>query len=172
MKKVLKKALAVLAYTWGVLCIIIVFITFVGGDTLARLSTRLPFMKVDPVYTGGAIVNTYTADSLLIQVHEPVFSALIGKAKTGFIQLEFHPDTLVTATLPRDFTQSIDYDLDGVSDFLVHVNTPSTEATLTACPSKCLSINTSARVKDYWVVRVALPNTACDNHCTTCPLNQ
>lgn len=245
MKKVFKKIISILAYTWAVACILIVFTIFIGSETLTRLSMKLPFMKLDPVYSGGAIVNSYPSDSLLIEVHEPVFSALFGESREGFIQIAFKPgkalsvtstgaqcdssncassddalkdnaaaqtassqsasndnaptDNAVatvqsapnassengiaenastdnasassendTAVLPRNICETIDYDCDGTADFIVSVDTSTGETALKVCPSKKMYINTSSKAKDYWVVRVGLPNPKYTTPCASC----
>lgn len=178
MKKAMKIILSIFAYLWAVICIFVVFTIFLGSDTLTNLSLRLPFMKLDPVYSGGAVVKTYPADSVLIEVHEPVFSALIGESKNGFIQIKFRPDTTggrTAATLPETITEKIDYNSDGVNDFILDVNTLTGETGLKVCPSKHMSVKQSSSVHDYWVVRVGLPNPRFTSACSTCagcPSNQ
>lgn len=176
MNKALKKTISIVAYIWAIICIIVVFIIFFGGYTLAKLSTRLPFMKVDPIYTGGEVVKTYPSDSLLIKIHEPVFSALIGESKEGFVQVEFFPadsvsaveDKPVSSSLPRQITEKIDYNLDGAIDFILIIDTQTGTTDLKSCPSKRMSVSKSTKVQNYWLVRVGLPNPRMAATCATC----
>lgn len=179
MKKGIKTIISVLAYIWAIICIFIVFVIFLGSDPLSAIVARLPFMKVDPAMSGGEVAYTYLSSGLNIQINNPVFSALIGESKRGFVQVEFHPDTLSAASLsvseiPGTISETIDYDQDQVSDFTLNIDTVTGQTDLLVCPSKNMTVSVSAKVKDYWVVRIALPNPRFAESCTTCstcPLN-
>lgn len=172
---------SVLAYTWAALCIVIVFMVFLNGS-LPQILVKSTSMKIDPKYTGGEIVSEYTSDTLLTKIHEPVFPALFGESKQGFIQIEFHPvpadpsDTTSTEMkpLPKQIFTPIDYNGDGAKDFYLVIDTVNGDSGIRVCPSKQMAIGASSSVKDYWLVRVTLPNprkssSCAPSSCASCP---
>lgn len=175
MKTILNKLLSAFAYTWAVICLFIIFAIFIKSETLVQLAIKLPFMKVDPIYTGGDIARIYSKDDLLIQVHEPVFEAFIGKPEAGFLQVEFKADsTKEDGNLPAMLEESIDYNGDGIDDFSVMINTENGETNFSADPKSRMRMNVSTRVKNYWMIRVGMPNPDCHKlscaGCTACAL--
>ena len=85
-----KKIRSILAYIWAVLCLVIVFLIFADAN-LPRLFVKATSVKIDPYYSGGTICYDLPSDTLDIKIHEPVFPALIGESKIGFVQMDFYP---------------------------------------------------------------------------------
>lgn len=196
-----KKILTILAYTWAGLCLLIVFAAFANAS-LPKLLVKATSMKLDPAYSGGRILYVLSSDTLDVKIHEPVFPALFGESKTGFIQIEFHPvkqtntdtasvaDTPATGTLsasnsssdivinlPAHITVPVDYNQDCTTDFILDIDTVTGESLLKVCPSKQMSLAVSTKVKDYWMARITLPNPrkgdACaPSACVGCPSNR
>lgn len=108
---VMKKIISYIAYLWAGFCFLLLLSIFVKMESYQNLLMKLPFMKVDPLYTGGEIHHSVTVDSCTLNIHEPVFSALIGESKTGYIQV----DIKSVNDLPQKYT--IDYNLDKHPDF-------------------------------------------------------
>lgn len=123
-----------------------------GNDSFAKKLATLPFMKVNPVYTGGDSLFSYQQDSITITVNKPVFAALIGTSNEGYVQVKY------TGKLPENIQSSIDYNQDGQADFDLNINTLNGETKLNALTSGVKELQVSSKVKDYWVVRVNLSN--------------
>ncbi|MBN1790185.1 MAG: hypothetical protein JW830_06800 [Bacteroidales bacterium] len=147
----MRKILSIPAYLWAVACFLLVPVTFVKNDAFAKQLATLSFMKVHPVYSGGEVNRTYEKDSLLITVNKTVAVTLVGDRKQ-MVQVSFSKGK----QLPGMIDQTIDYDLDGNSDFRVIVNTSNGETNLTPIDQTVKSLWLSSRLKEDWVIRVNL----------------
>jgi hypothetical protein len=85
-------------------------------------------------------------------IHRPVFDALIGKTKEGFIQINWEPVT----GLPRVINEGFDYNSDGKEDFNIVLNTTTGEVALTASNPSVLSVEKAYKLHNGWAVRVLL----------------
>jgi len=146
----MKKLRTIPAYIWAVLCFLLIPVTFIQNDALARQLARLPFMKIHPKYSGGDERIAYINDGLHISVFEPVYSGMTGKGPDGFVQVKFAG----TNEMPATINEAIDYDLNGSPDFKVSINTADGATTLDKLNNHVQSVQTSTRVKDYWLIRV------------------
>jgi hypothetical protein len=148
---IMKKLLAIPAYLWAVVCLLIIPVTFIRNDTFAEQLATLSFMKVHPVYSGGELNRKYQQDSLTISVNKPVSATLLGSRKQQ-LQVTFSQK----GHLPGIIDQTIDYDFDANPDFKVTINTASGETQLTPLVSDVRSCLASSKVKEDWVIRVNL----------------
>ena len=146
----MKKLSIIPAYIWAAACFILIPVTFIKNDALAEKLARLPFMKIHPKYSGGDERMAYIKNGLHVSVFEPVFSGIKGKGSDGFVQVKFAG----TNTMPATINEAIDYDLNGVPDFNVSVNTADGATTLEKLNNRVQSIQVSSKVKDYWLIRV------------------
>ncbi len=146
----MKKLRIIPAYIWAAACFILIPITFIKNDALAEKLARLPFMKIHPKYSGGDERMAYIKNGLHVSVFEPVYSGIKGKGSDGFVQVKFAG----TNTMPATINEAIDYDLNGVPDFNVSVNTADGATTLEKLNNHVQSIQVSSKVKDYWLIRV------------------
>jgi hypothetical protein len=150
----MKKPMIVPAYLWAAICVLLIPVTFIGNDGLARQMARLPFMKINPVYSGGELQRTIEKEGLIIAINNPVFVALIGESRRGFVQIRFAG----RPQLPAAIQEAIDYNGDSTPDFHVDINTVSGVTTLDPLSKDVLSLNASSRVNEDWVIRVNLHN--------------
>jgi len=148
----MKKILIFPSYLWAIVCVILIPATFMGNDFFARQLATMPFMKVNPIYTGGDSLRSYRQDSLKITVNKPVFEALVGTSRKGFVQVKY------AGNLPENLQGAIDYDNDGKSDFSLCINTLTGKTEMKPLSKFVLGLDVSSRVKDCWVVRVKLLN--------------
>jgi len=146
----MKKLLAIPAYFWAVLCLVILPVTFIANDKLARHLSELSFMKVHPKFSGGLVAKTHLRDGIQVDVHEPVFPALTGSATKGFVQVTFRAIHM----LPPHIHQSIDYNHDGVADFSIRIDTSTGNTELQPMNPLVHGLQLSLAVKDTWVVRI------------------
>jgi hypothetical protein len=139
-------------YTWAVAAIIIALATFFGYDYFSRMLAASTGITVNPVYSGGEIIRIIDHGNYLTSLHRPVFDALIGQTKKGFIQINWEPAT----GLPQIINEKIDYNGDGTDDFIVTLNTGTGETALTKNNSAVLDIEKSYHLRNGWAVRVLL----------------
>lgn len=152
----MKKVITVIGYIWAVACLLLIPVTFVGNQSFARMASRLSFMKVSPIYTGGEVARTVEDSTIKVEIYKPVFEALIGESKKGFIQIRFSS----AEKLPPLIEKTIDMDNDGKDDFGLIINTETSDTKLSPVNPHVTGLNVSTRVKDAWVVRVDLTNPA------------
>ena len=146
----MKKYLKIPAYVWAFACLLLVPVTFIKNETLARGMAHLPFMKVHPKYSGGKINRSYLTDGLHITVFEPVYSGLRGRGKNGFVQVTFAG----IKQMPDSIHESIDYNMDGNADFTVKINTRNGVTGISAINPVIKSLEVSSKVKSDWLIRV------------------
>jgi hypothetical protein len=150
----MKKLLAVPAYIWAIACLLLIPVTFIGNNSFANQLAKLPFIKINPLYSGGELTDSITGQDMNIYIYKPVFEALIGESREGFVQIRFSP----AGKLPDMITKSIDFDNDGITDFGVNINTGNGETNLNPSNPFITKIIISSKVKEDWIVRVGLKN--------------
>jgi hypothetical protein len=148
----MKKLKSFLGYTWAVAAIIIALATFFGYDYFSRTLAALTGVTINPRYSGGEIMKTIDHGDYKIAIHRPVFDALIGQTKEGFIQINWEP----AAGLPPVISEGIDYNADGKDDFVVTLDTGTGETAITKNDSAVLDIEKSYHLRNGWAVRVLL----------------
>lgn len=153
MKK-MKNIFTIPAFIWAFICVLIIPVSFIGSDYFAQQLSYLPFMKVNPKYTGGEIARIYEQDSMIITVNKPVFPSLFGSGSKGFVQVKFSG----VKTLPVLINQKIDYDNDGKADFFLNINTLTSDVKFETLSENVSALYISSKVKDSWIVRVSIMN--------------
>lgn len=141
-----------IGYIWAIICVLLIPITFMGNMYFSKQMVKLPFMKVNPVFTGGDINKTIEENGLIITIYKPVFEALIGESNNGFVQIKFSSND----KLPEKIDMKIDYNNDGRDDFRLIINTHTGATGIEAFNEHVKDIKVSSRVKTDWIVRVNL----------------
>jgi hypothetical protein len=137
---------------WAFICLILIIILFPGLTGFSSSLSKLPFMKIHPRYAGGEIAKQIVKDSYTLDVRKPVFKGLIGDRKDGFVQLDWR------GTLPEEVRDTIDYDFDGIPDFIILVNTKRSETEMNQFNNKVKNIGLSTPTSYGWAVRINLTN--------------
>jgi hypothetical protein len=127
---------------------------FMGTPTWMELLVSTTGLKINPLYTGGEVARAYSQDGMRIEIYEPVFAALIGESKEGFVQVTFGPKVAA-----RQIDAEIDYDNDGNADFRVQWDTSSSEATITPYASRVLGLESTYELQETYAIRVHLLNS-------------
>jgi hypothetical protein len=148
----MKKILTILGYIWAGICLLTVLIMFTGLDSFSKQLARLPFMKINPIYSGGEVIKKIETSDYTIELHEPVFESLIGESKEGFVQMEW----IWKDTMPESVRDTIDYNNDNKNDFIIHIKTGSKEIVLEKIEEKVQDVDASAMTQDGWIVRIGL----------------
>lgn len=111
--KSLKLLRSCLAYFAAALLPLAVLVGAVGMDGLGRALAKGAHLRISPIYTGGEVSRSVDHGAWSTRIHEPVFEALFGKSREGFVQIDWSPKRAV----PGEIREAIDYDGDGKPDF-------------------------------------------------------
>jgi hypothetical protein len=106
-------------------------------------------------WTGGEVVQMLEHGTYRTEVHRPVFDALIGERREGFVQVAWRP----ADALPARIDEEIDADADGRADFRVELETATRQATLTPYSADVLELEGVYRLDETLAIRVKLKNT-------------
>jgi hypothetical protein len=136
--------------TWAFLCLIIIILLFPGLDSFSSSAAKLPFMKINPNFTGGEVEQQLISQSCTLSIRKPVFDGLIKERKKGFVQLDWR------GNLPDKLNDTIDYNLDGIPDFHIMVDRILSITDMEPISDKVKNVNTSTRTSYGWAVRVGL----------------
>lgn len=148
------KLRAILGYIAAVLTVPIILVTFMGMGPLAELLVSATGLTVSPWFSGGEVAQTVDHDSYQTHIHRPVFDALIGERREGFVQVDWEP----VGALPALVSEDIDADGDGQADFRVELDTRAGQATVTPYNPRVVGLEGVYRLEHAWVVRVTLRN--------------
>jgi len=150
----MKKLKIILGFTWAAVCLLIILIMFPGLDSFSRQLAKLSFMKVNPTISGGDVARSVEYEDYTLNIHEPVFEALIGESSKGFIQL----DWIWKDSIPVPVKDSIDFNMDDHIDFIISIDPLSERVHLDSLQPFVEEITNQARLEDGWIVRVGLIN--------------
>jgi len=150
----MKKLLTILGFFWAAICLLIILIMFPGLDNFSRQLAKLSFMKINPTLSGGDMARSVEYEEYTLNIHEPVFDALIGESSRGFIQL----DWVWKDSIPLPVYDSIDFNMDNYIDFIISIDPVAGTIHLDPLQSRVSDIIASARVENGWIVRVGLIN--------------
>lgn len=150
----MNKLKAFLGYFWAALAVPVILIMLLGSNAWVDLISASG-LQVSPWFTGGEVAQTLTSTELKTEIHAPVFQALIGERKQGFVQVNWSP-------LKDPFTmidEEIDYDSDGVADFGIVWNVQASDPVIIPYSPFVLGLDSDYHFKDGSVaVRVKLRN--------------
>lgn len=108
-----------------------IFVSFVGTLDL----------RIAPWFSGGEVAWVMDLGSHQIKVYHPVYPALVGEGKKGFVQLVWQPKS----ALPLKVQDAIDLNRDGSLDCEISFSNPADEKAL-----PLLTVNP----KSAWVLPV------------------
>jgi hypothetical protein len=146
----MKKFKSVSGIAWAFLCLIIVLVLFPGLNAISGSIARLPFMKINPNYTGGDVARSIASANYSKDIRKPVFDGLIGERRKGFVQIDWR------GNIPEVLNDTIDYDLDNNPDFLIHISKSEAKTEIEPVNNKVGSVLISSPTSYGWVVRVAV----------------
>jgi hypothetical protein len=146
----MKKLKIIAGITWAFLCLVLILVLFPGLNSFSGSVSKLPFMKLNPRYSGGEVAKQIVAESCTLDVREPVFNGFFGERNKGFVQLDWR------GTLPETIKDSIDYDNDGIKDFCIIINTKDSKSVINPFNSKVKDVIISTPTSYGWAIRVGL----------------
>lgn len=110
----MKKIKSFIAYIMAFVSVFLILILFLNFNEIAVAISKLPFMKINPLYSGGEVTQIIEKENYKLEIHEPVFPSLIKKVENGFIQLHYIGEEF------NSVLDSIDYNNDNIVDFIVY----------------------------------------------------
>jgi hypothetical protein len=146
----MKKIKIIAGITWAILSLVLILILFPGLNTLSGSLAKLPFMKLNPRYTGGEIARQIVIDSCTLNIRKPVFDGFLKERNTGFVQLDWH------GNIPEMILDSVDYNGDGLKDFCILVDRKESKTSISTFNNKVKGVGLSTRTSYGWAVRVEL----------------
>ena len=144
----MKKIKIIAGITWAFAGLILIILLFPKLTDLSKSFAQLPFMKINPNYSGGDIVFSDSVAGYKLDIRKPVFDGLLRERNHGFVQLDWRGD------IPEIISDTIDYDRDGSNDFLISINTRTPGTEITPIDNKVEGINVSTATSYGWAVRV------------------
>ena len=148
----MKKIKIIAGITWAFLCLILILVLFPRLNSFSDSASKLPFMKINPNYSGGEVAYQITAASCTTDIRKPVFEGLINERKKGFVQIDWR------GNIPDEITDTIDYDLDKKADFYVTIVRSQSKTSLKSFNSRVGEVLVSTPTSYGWALRVMLKN--------------
>lgn len=135
---------------WAIAGLILIIILFPGLNSFSVSVSKLPFMKLNPRYTGGEVAKQLITDKCTLDIRKPVFNGFLKERSSGFVQMDWR------GTIPELIRDSIDYDNDGKKDFCIEVKRTKQESALEVYNNKVKKILISTPTSYGWAARVGL----------------
>jgi hypothetical protein len=146
----MKKIKLIAGICWAFAALILIVVLFPALNGLSASFSKLPFMKLNPRYTGGEVVTRTVESACTLDIRKPVFTGFFKERKSGFVQVDWR------GTLPEIINDSIDYDHDGRKDFCIIINRKESKSNLVALKTNVKDISVSTPTSYGWAVRVNL----------------
>lgn len=146
----MKKIKIITGIAWAFICLILIIVLFPGLNSFSSSLARLPFMKINPNYTGGEVAQSLVMDNCTIDIRRPVFDGLFGERQKGFVQIDWRGE------IPAEIIDTIDFDFDNNKDFVISINSKSSETILLPSNNKIRDVGISTPTSYGWAVRVNL----------------
>lgn len=133
---------------WALVCLFLMIILYFSLGNFATGVSKLPFMKLNPNTSGGEIAQQIAMDNCTLMIRKPVFDGFIGERKKGFVQIDWRGD------IPGTIYDSIDYDMDNSSDFVIEIIVPDNKVNLVALNPKVRDVAISTSTSYGWAARI------------------
>jgi hypothetical protein len=146
----MRKIKIIAGVTWALAGLILILILFPGLNSFSSSAARLPFMKINPNYSGGEVAKQLFSSCCTLDIRRPVFDGLLKERKNGFVQIDWR------GNLPGRLIDTIDYDLNGIPDFFVQVDRNSSKTQLVPFNPLVMNVEISTQTSYGWAVRVGI----------------
>jgi len=144
----MKKIKITAGIIWAFAGLILILILFPGLTGFSKSLSLLPFMKINPNYSGGEVAFSEIQPACTLVVRKPVFDGLLKERKHGFVQVDWR------GKIPEKINDTIDYDMDNIPDFIININSASSNTKLESFNKQVKDINVSTPTSYGWAVRV------------------
>ena len=146
----MKKIKITAGIMWAFAGLVLIILLFPNLTGFSKSLAQLPFMKINPRYSGGEIAFREVHPCCTLEVRKPVFDGLTGERKKGFVQIDWRGD------IPETISDTIDYDRDNNPDFTIELNTLKLLATITPLNDIVSDVEVSTQTSYGWAVRINL----------------
>jgi hypothetical protein len=146
----MRKIKIIAGVTWALAGLVLIIVLFPGLNSFSSSAASLPFMKINPNYSGGEVAKQLYSSCCTLDIRKPVFEGLLKERKNGFVQIDWR------GNLPEKLIDTVDYDLDGIHDFLVQVDRINSETRLVTFNPLVSKIEISTRTSYGWAIRVGI----------------
>ncbi len=123
---------------------------FPGFTSFSRSFAKLPFMKINPNYTGGEIAYERIQANCTIVTRKPVFDGLLKERNNGFVQIDWRGE------IPGEINDTIDFDLDNIPDFIIRINSETSDTQLDPMNQYVTGLDVSTSTSYGWAARIKL----------------
>lgn len=144
----MKKIKIIAGIFWAFLCLILILILFPGLNSFSGSVARLPFMKINPNYSGGEVARQIVSGNYSIDIRKPVFDGLIKERVHGFVQVDWR------GNIPDEIVDTIDYDLDNIADFRILIMKKENKTEISSFNRKVGELLISTSTSYGWAIRV------------------
>ena len=148
-----KSVLGYTAAALGIPIMVVALASFAGVD-LGGPFIAATGLKTSANWTGGEVVQIIDHGAYRTEVHRPVFDALIGERREGFIQVAWRP----ADSVPERIDEQIDADADGQADFRIELETATRQASLTPSSPNVTNLEGVYHLGETLAIRVTLKN--------------
>lgn len=152
----MRKLTSILGTLWALTALPLILAMFLGFGHWPRLLVAATGLEVSPWYTGGAVVNTLPRAGYTVNVHRPVFDALIGERSRGFVQVDLVPDK--GAALPAAIEETIEPAGDPRLAMRIRLDTGAAKATIESGGTHVVGLEGVYTLDQGFAVRVDLRN--------------
>ena len=146
----MEKVKIIAGLTWAFLGLIMIIVLFPGLNILSGSVARLPFMKLNPRFSGGEIAYQVVNESCTLNIRKPVFDGFFSERERGFVQMDWR------GSVPEKINDSIDYNHDGTRDFVILVDRKNSKTELKSFNTKVKDVIISTPTSYGWSARVGL----------------
>lgn len=146
----MKKVKIIAGISWAFICLIVIIVLFPGLNTFSVSVSKLPFMKLNPRYTGGEIASQVVVELCTLDIRKPVFNGFLREKNSGFVQLDWH------GTIPETIKDSIDYDHDGINDLSILIDRKNSKTDMNPINRKVKNVVISTPTSYGWAARIGL----------------
>jgi hypothetical protein len=146
----MNKLKTILGIFWAFLGLLLILILFPGLSSFSREVSKFPFMKIHPRYAGGEASFQAITEGCTLVVHRPVFDGLLRERKNGFVQIDWRGE------IGDRIADTIDYNQDGNPDFVLYIDTRSSDTSLDPISNDVRDVNISTSTSYGWAARINL----------------
>ncbi len=148
----MSKVKAILGYTLASLSVPVLLATFFGLASWMNLLVAGTGLTISPWYSGGPVARTIDHATYQTRIHQPVFQALLGERREGFVQIAWSPREAV----PELIDEEVDYNGDGQADFRIQLEKQTRQASLMPYSPQVIGLQGVYCLKEAWAIRASL----------------
>jgi hypothetical protein len=146
----MKKIKIIAGIIWAILVLILILVFFPGFNRFSSSASKLPFMKINPRYSGGEVACERISVNCTLIIRKPVFDGLVKERKTGFVQIDWR------GNIPETIVDTIDFDTDSIPDFTIRINTKESTTQLDPVNKNVIGLDVSTPTSYGWAARIML----------------